>query len=171
MTSLHDNGFILCEADAIIQYLVEKYGKDDSLFPRDVQKRAVISQRLYFNTGTLYKTALDSYRPFLHGGKIDEEKYKDHGKALGFLNTFLEGHTYVAGETLTIADIVIFASVSTSRAMAFDMESYPNVVRWYAHCEPIIPGKEINDEGIELMKQHAAQIQATHAAAAAAPSE
>lgn len=53
--TLVDNGFALWESRAILTYLVEKYGKDDSLYPKDPQKRAVINQRLYFDMGTLYQ--------------------------------------------------------------------------------------------------------------------
>ena len=35
-------------------YLANKYGKDDSLYPKDAQTRAIVEQRLYFDMGTLY---------------------------------------------------------------------------------------------------------------------
>jgi glutathione S-transferase len=53
--TLDDNGFALWESRAILSYLVEKYGKDDSLYPKDVKARAVVNQRLYFDLGTLYQ--------------------------------------------------------------------------------------------------------------------
>merc|ERR1711911_17935 len=47
--TIDDDGFVLNESRAICTYLVRKYGKDDSLYPKDVQKRALVDQRLYFD--------------------------------------------------------------------------------------------------------------------------
>lgn len=52
--TLVDNNFSIWESRAILGYLVEKYGKNDSLYPKDPQQRAVVNQRLYFDMGTFY---------------------------------------------------------------------------------------------------------------------
>lgn len=39
---------------AIIMYLVDKYGKNDSLYPKDLNKRALVNQILFFDTGVLF---------------------------------------------------------------------------------------------------------------------
>jgi glutathione S-transferase len=39
---------------AILGYLVNQYGKDDSLYSKEPKKRAVIDQRLHFDTGVLF---------------------------------------------------------------------------------------------------------------------
>jgi glutathione S-transferase len=46
---------------AILSYLADKYGKDDSLYPKDPKKRALVDQRLYFDIGTLYQRFGDYY--------------------------------------------------------------------------------------------------------------
>jgi len=46
---------------AILAYLVNQYGKDDSLYPKDPKKRAIVDQRLYFDIGTLYQGLMNYY--------------------------------------------------------------------------------------------------------------
>jgi glutathione S-transferase len=52
---------VLISSRAIIGYLADKYGKDDSLYPKDPKKRALVDQRLYFDIGTLYQRFGDYY--------------------------------------------------------------------------------------------------------------
>lgn len=46
---------------AILGYLVDQYGKDDSLYPKDIKERTRINQMLYFDMGTLYQRFSDYY--------------------------------------------------------------------------------------------------------------
>lgn len=52
--TLDDDGFYIWDSHAISAYLIGKYAKDDSLYPKDLQKRAVIDQRLHFDSGILF---------------------------------------------------------------------------------------------------------------------
>lgn len=51
--TLEDDGYILWDSHAINIYLVDKYAKDDSLYPKDLQKRGKVNQRLFFNSSVL----------------------------------------------------------------------------------------------------------------------
>ncbi|KAH8289027.1 hypothetical protein KR054_004285, partial [Drosophila jambulina] len=151
--TLVDNGFSIWESRAIAVYLVEKYGKDDSLFPKDPQKRAVINQRLYFDMGTLNDSFMKYYYPFIRTGKLGSaENFKKIETAFEFLNTFLEGQDYVAGNQFTVADIAILSSVSTFEIVEFDISKYPNVARWYANAKKTTPGWDENWEGLLQIK-------------------
>ena len=46
---------------AIMCYLVDKYGKNDTLYPKDPAQRALINQRLYFDLTTLHQRYGDLY--------------------------------------------------------------------------------------------------------------
>ncbi|KAH8289071.1 hypothetical protein KR054_010500, partial [Drosophila jambulina] len=150
--TLVDNGFIIWESRAIAIYLVEKYGMDDSLYPKDPNQQAVINQRLYFDLGTLYDSFAKYYYPILRAGQpANADNFKKIQSAFEFLNTFLEGQEYVAGDHLTVADIAILSSVSTFDIVDFDISKYPNVARWYSNAKKITPGWDENWDGLRQM--------------------
>ena len=51
--------FPFLSSRAIMMYLADQYGKNDSLYPKDVKKRAIVNQRLYFDMCNLYKSFMD----------------------------------------------------------------------------------------------------------------
>lgn len=145
--TLVDNGFALWESRAIITYIAEKYAKDESLYPKNPQKRALVNQRLYFDLGTLALSFSEYYVPQLQGKLPDPEKFKKIETAFDFLNTFLEGQKYVTGDKLTIADIAILSTTTSFVALYFDLSKYTNVATWYKRLQKEVPGWEVNHEG------------------------
>jgi len=152
--TLVDDGFTLWESRAIIVYLVEKYGKTDSLYPKCPKKRAVVNQRLYFDLGTLYQRLADYYYPQIFAKQpANPENLKKLEDAVGFFDTFLEGQTYAAGDSLTVADISLVATVSTLEVAGFDLSKYKNVSRWFANSKATTPGYDINEAGLTEFKK------------------
>lgn len=146
--TLVDKGFSLWESRAIMVYLVEKYAKNDALYPNDPQKRALINQRLYFDMGTLYKSFADYYYPqiFQHL-PANEEQFKKIQDSFGLLDTFLKDSSFVAGDSQSLADIAILSSVSTFDVAGYAVKDYSNVQRWYEQAKKLTPGWDINWSG------------------------
>lgn len=46
---------------AILGYLAEQHANDDSLYPKDPKKRAVVNQMLYFDATTLWQRTINYY--------------------------------------------------------------------------------------------------------------
>ncbi|EJY57355.1 AAEL001061-PC [Aedes aegypti] len=151
--TLVDNGFSLWESRAIMGYLVEKYGKDDKLYPKDPQKRALVNQRLYFDMGVFYQRFGDYWYPQIFAKQpANPDNFKKMEEAVGFLNTFLEGHQYAAGDELTIADLSLAASAATYEVAGFDFSKYPNVQAWLERCKKNAPGYDLNQAGADEFK-------------------
>lgn len=87
--------------------------------------------------------------------QIFEKQAEDPAKltklhdALDFLNTFLEGQTFVAGNELTIADFAVLTSVLTFEVSSIDLEKHENVSRWFAACKEAVGQSDIVDEHVE----------------------
>ncbi|KAM3968083.1 glutathione S-transferase delta 3 [Aphomia sociella] len=157
-----DGDFSLWESRAISRYLVNKFGAGSTLYPEDVQARAVIDQRLDFDLGTLYPRFGNYFYPQIFGGvKPDEALLKKLEEALVFLNTFLKDHKYAAGSDLTLADLSLVATVSTIDAVGISLKEYPNILKWFELVKSTAPGyEEANEKGIQQFKNFIAQLKA-----------
>lgn len=65
---------------------------------------------------------------------ISENLRNELLKALSVLNNYLLRHTYLAGESITIADIIMAMTLLTAYTLAFDppfRKHFPNVTRWF----------------------------------------
>jgi len=141
--TMDDGGFCLWESRAISSYLVESYGKDDSLYPKDPKQRAVVDQRLYFDMGSLYAKFGECIYPVLFGGvkEITEEKKTALANVLTLLDGFISSSGgYVAGNHITIADHSIAATVSSMAEAGVDLSKYSNVAEWYKKVQTEMPG-------------------------------
>merc|ERR1711915_32582 len=147
-----DGDFTLWESRPICTYLASKYGKDESLYPADLKTRATIDRLMYFDMGTLYFRFGEYVYPVLFRGanKPDPEKLEKLQEALGWLNGFLEGDDYAVGNSVTVADHTLVASVSTFEAAGIDLSKHPNVLAWLSRCKANMPGyKQANDQGAQ----------------------
>ncbi|CAK1550726.1 unnamed protein product [Leptosia nina] len=145
--TIDDDGFVLWESKAIACYLAEKHGRDD-LYPKDLKRRAVVNQRLYYDSSMLYPRIRAINYPILFQGvkEIKKELADDLNVQLGFLNHYLGESKWVAGDEMTVADIAIAASISTVMAVGWDFSAFPNIQKWFSNCETI-PGFQDNMEG------------------------
>ncbi|CAD6242338.1 GSCOCT00012635001.2-RA-CDS [Cotesia congregata] len=148
--TIDDDGFILWDSHAIIRYLVSKYAKDDFLYPKDLQKRAIIDQRLHFEGELLFVRLRNIVRPIFYKqtNKFNEELVNLVHEACEMLDKFLEGKKWLAGDNFTLADISCVSTVS-SYPVLLSLDKYKNIVAWLNKCENEIPGyAEINVPGV-----------------------
>ncbi|XP_001868772.2 glutathione S-transferase 1 [Culex quinquefasciatus] len=146
---LDDNGTIVYESHAIMIYLVSKYGKDDSLYPKDLAKQSKVNAALFFESGVLFaRMRTITYPIFLEGCReIPSAKAEDVRKAYQLLeDTLVE--SYVAGSSLTIGD---FSCISTiSSAMGFipiDRTKFPRIHGWINRLKELPYYEEANGGG------------------------
>jgi len=153
--TVNDNGFSLWESRSIMTYFANQYGKDDSLYPKDAKKRAMVDQRMYFDLGTLYARFADYYYPVMFaGGSYEPAKLTKCDEAFQFLETFLTSTPYTAGDCLTLADLTLVATVTTYEVVGYDLSPYPHVNKWLAKIKAEAAGyEEANGKNAMLFKQ------------------
>jgi len=149
---LDDNGTFLWDSHAIAAYLVDKYAKSDELYPKDLVKRAIINQRLFFEASVTYPGLANIVAPFWFRGvtEVPQEKLDTVHRGLKLLETFLASDPYLVGDSLTLADLVSGPTVSALRA-AVDIEpsEYPKVTAWLDRLNQIPYYKEINEGPVQ----------------------
>lgn len=151
--TLVDNEFSLCESRAICIYLVEKYARNDSLYPKNAKTRATINQLIYFDMGTLFKRFYEYYIvPLFTQSEPEEGKREQLEEAMGFLEVFLTDKKFAVAYRLTVIDLILLSTISTIEVFGFDFAPYPNVVGWYENLKECAPGYDINQNGLDTMK-------------------
>ncbi|XP_055623331.1 glutathione S-transferase 1-like isoform X2 [Toxorhynchites rutilus septentrionalis] len=153
--TLKDKGLVLWESRAIQIYLVDQYGTDDALYPKDPAKRAKVNERMFFDACILYHNFAEYYHEQVFGGlEGDVKKLKGLEDAVKMLDLFLEGQPYVTGQTMTIVDLSVLATIATMNALEFDLRRYQNVTEWYKHMVVVAPGSTINEQGAKAFCEY-----------------
>ncbi|KAJ6498368.1 glutathione S-transferase [Mycena vitilis] len=141
--TIDDDGFDLFESRAIGRYLVAKYGAGSTLVPdpKDVAATAKFEQAVSIENNNFDPTAgqiaLELLLKPTRGMTTDQERVKGllvtMGAKLDGYEKILSKQKYLAGETLTMADLfhLPWAYALTEKANLDLITSRPNVARWY----------------------------------------
>lgn len=135
--TIDDDGFILWESNSIVRYLAEKHGKGTQFYPDDLQARASASRWMDWALSILAPRHVPVFQGLIRTPEADRDMAKIGtardlwAKANGALETWLEAHEYLSGDTFGIGDIP--ASPFTYRWFNLDIEreEFPNVKRWH----------------------------------------
>uniref|UniRef100_A0A1L8D6F5 Glutathione S-Transferase-Epsilon6 n=1 Tax=Plutella xylostella TaxID=51655 RepID=A0A1L8D6F5_PLUXY len=130
---LEDGDLTIHDSHVIVTYLVDKYAKDDSLYPKDIKKRAQVDQKLYFDATILFPRLRAVTYPMIAEGltKPTEKMLSQIEEAYSMLDAFLSGSKWLAGDSMTVADICAVGSVTgLNHIVRLDTAKYPNVAAW-----------------------------------------
>lgn len=140
-TLVDEDGFVLTESSAIIQYIVDSRKMKTPLFPTDVKERARILQWDRFGDfqvakalGTFYYNSVD----YLKGAAANAMEIEDARKELPILEEKLEAilskQKYITSDiAFTYADISVAVHVFFLSWFNFKVTK-PGVARWLEEC-------------------------------------
>lgn len=147
--ALIDGDFCVWDSHAIAIYMVEKYAKDDSLYPKDLEKRTMINARLFFEASYLFQRLYEILIPLYFGEvkEVPKNKVAETHAAYEIIEGFLDGNSYVAGDTLTLADLSIWANLLSFQFLVpVDEKKFPKLTKWLERMNSL-PTYEINQSG------------------------
>ncbi len=131
-TLVLDDGRALGESGAITWFLAE--GTD--LVPSDPFSRAQVLQWLFFEQydhepaiAAVRFWVAYSGRPEAFTHLLEERRAAGH-RALAAMETHLTGRQYLVGETLTLADVALYAYTHVAPEGGFDLAAYPSIGAW-----------------------------------------
>lgn len=128
-----DNGFVLAEITAICEYLDELAGPKGSLIGSTAQERAETRmwiRRIDLNileplaNGFRFAEGIKMFGPRIHCiPQAADDLKKIARDKLAWLNGLMAGKSYVCGERMTLADIMLFVFVEFGAAVGQPLDA------------------------------------------------
>lgn len=139
--------------------MVDKYAKDNALYPVDVKLRAKINERLFYVGNYIFPRIFQ----ILVGGyfrgetEISQTQMDEMMRGYSTIEAFLENSNYLSGSTMTLADLYLWANMeSFGLVIPIDKEKFPKFDRWLSRMREH-PSTEMNkkcgEEHIAYFKQ------------------
>lgn len=157
MPTLDDNDYVLWDGNAICIYLIEKYANNDRLYPKDLQLRSTINQRLFFNASHLFTLIKDCFLSILFKGQptYTDAQIEKVRQAYNLLNElFRDGNAYLVEDTLSVADLCMAPSISQLElVLPIDGELYPNIRCWLKRMISLPYYEELNAKIVDELRQ------------------
>ena len=131
-TLVLDDGRPLAESGAILWYFAE----GTRFVPADAYERAKVLQWMFFEQYT-HEPAIAVVRFLVaysgdaerHAATIEQRTATGY-RALGSMERHLDGNPYFVGDSLTLADIALYAYTHVAHEGGFDLEEYPAIRAW-----------------------------------------
>lgn len=130
-----DDGRTLAQSNAIIRYLAR--GSD--LIPADAFAQARMDEWLFWEQYSHEPYIAVCRFQMVYLGKpaseLDPEKVKRGYAALDRMEPHLADSRFLAGETVSLADVALLAYTRLAHQGGFDLGKYPNLRRWIGDAE------------------------------------
>jgi glutathione S-transferase len=142
---LDDDGFVLWESHAIMQYLAEKT-PGQTLYPQDRRARADVNRWLFWSAHHFAPAVAilgweRVVKPMIGAGEPDPTAIK-RGEALvsdlaRILDEHLKGKQWIAQERLTLADFAIASPLMMTGPAKLPVTDRANLSSWFGRVQAI----------------------------------
>jgi glutathione S-transferase len=139
-----EDGTTMWESTAICTYFAEAYPATQ-LLPKDARGRAEVAKWIGWNAShleaALFTILVEKQFATMKFGRAESElKVAEAQRAVArfapVLNAQLEAHSFVAGDTFTIADVCLATSIEyMTQTALFELGPYRHVAEWLARVQ------------------------------------
>ena len=138
--ALSDDGFVLSESNAMMEYLCDKNGWN-GLYPKDLVVRAKLNQILHWYHRTLREASTGIFAKFVRKDlNIGSNPAKFFVKRAcdAMESVYLKDTSFLLSETLTIADLTAYTELGQLwLCNLFDFTKYPKIVAWMTRMKSL----------------------------------
>ncbi len=138
----------LFESGAILVYLAAKTGR---FLPESARGKYDVLQWLMFQMGGVGPMLGQAHHFRIYAPETIDyavERYtREANRLYGVLDRRLEGREWVAGDEYSIADIAIFPWLRSHKNQGVELETYPNVKRWF----DVIAARPAVQRGLQVL--------------------
>lgn len=124
-----DNGEVLTEGPAIVQYLADQKPQAGLLPPAGSLERARVQEWLNFIGTELHKTLGALFNPSI-SAEAKAKTIDTFGKRLGFVEKALQGKDFLTGKSFSVADAYLFTIVNWAPKLSIDISPWPTVAEF-----------------------------------------
>ncbi|KAF5270020.1 hypothetical protein FQR65_LT05819 [Abscondita terminalis] len=138
--ALDDNGKIVCDSHVINTYIVDKYGKNDCLYPKDFYQRALVHQGIIFDVENIFPVLKDICVRYVQKkiNYLEPRTIQTVLDGYGLLESMLKKTGWVALDQITLADVSCYTTISSLNFhVPIKADIYPNVSNWMKRCAEI----------------------------------
>jgi glutathione S-transferase len=121
-----DNGEVLTEGPAIVQYLADHKGSTSLAPANGTLARARLQEALNYITSEIHK----SYSPLFSDATPEatrEERKTYLAKRYGFIEKILAKQPWLLGEHFTVADVYLFTVTRWADFVKLDLSAFPHL--------------------------------------------
>jgi len=134
--AIDDGGYTLADSNAILVYLVQSYAKGSDWMPQDPKAAAEVQRWLTIAADNIYSGPCAARLVKVFGAPLDHPASVAKAHALfKQMETHLEGRTWLATDTITIADVAGYSYIAHAPEGGVDLAPYPNIRAWLSRVE------------------------------------
>lgn len=144
-----DDGFVLWESAAIVNYLAEKYKPE--LLGEGVQNKALVQQWSYWTMTECQPPLVDLLiqKVFVPEDRRDvaliARREKQLPNIFGVLENELKAKKFLVGNEFSVADLMVGSAMGIVFSLGMDLSAYSNIKAWMSELASRPAWRKVNE--------------------------